>query len=344
VTPDGAAAAALAVLPPGAGALVAVSGGGDSMALLQAAALAARGRPLFAATVDHGLRPEAAAEAALAARACAALGLPHAVLRWEAPPRGNLQARAREGRRRLLAAHARATGAALVLLGHTADDQAETVLMRLARGSGVDGLAGMPPSFEALGMRWARPFLGLTRAALRDWLRARGGDWAEDPSNADPRFARARARAMMETLAGLGLTRDRLLRSAAHMAAAERTLWRAAAQEAQVSVRQDGAALRLDRALLDRIGAEDTPARLLAAALMWAGGQGHRPRWDALMRLAALARAGRPATLAGCRVLPEGGWLRIAREARATGAPPATDFAAFLAAQAGDSPPASTES
>ncbi|EPX85851.1 tRNA(Ile)-lysidine synthetase [Rubellimicrobium thermophilum DSM 16684] len=326
---------ALAALPPGEAALVAVSGGGDSMALLHATAIAAQGRPVLAATVDHGLRPEAAAEAALVARHCAALGIPHAVLHWRAPSRGNLQAAAREGRRRLLAEHAKAQGASLVLLGHTADDQAETVLMRLARGSGVDGLAGMPAAFRALDLGWMRPFLGLPREALRLWLRERAIDWVEDPSNADLRFARARARAMMEPLATLGLTRDRLLRMAGHMAAAERTLWAAALREAEGTVQEEaGGTLRLDAALLERIGVEDTAARLLAAALMWVGGRDHRPRWDALMRLAGRLRTGRGATLAGCLIRREGAALLILRETRNRAAPPAQGFAAFLAAQA----------
>jgi tRNA(Ile)-lysidine synthase len=92
------------------------------------------------------------------------------------------------------------------------------VLLRLARGSGVDGLAGMPEAFEAAGLTWARPFLGISRESLRGFLRAEAVAWAEDPSNEDPRFDRARARAMMAALGDLGLTRARLLRTAGHMA------------------------------------------------------------------------------------------------------------------------------
>ena len=131
-------------LPPGPVA-VAVSGGGDSVALLLL--LQETGaRPLAAVTVDHGLRPESAAEAAAVAALCSARGIAHTLLRWEEPAgAGNLQARAREARRRLIGDWARGRGIGAVALGHTLDDQAETFLLRLARGSGVDGLSGMAP-------------------------------------------------------------------------------------------------------------------------------------------------------------------------------------------------------
>lgn len=328
LTPEGALEEALGRLPPAARIGVAVSGGGDSLALLHAAALAAPGR-VMAATVDHGLRAASAAEAADVARVCAALGVPHEVLRWEGGGAGNLQERAREARRRLLGAWARERGAATVLLGHTADDQAETVLLRLARGSGVDGLAGMPARFAAEGMAWERPFLGLPREALRRWLRERGLAWAEDPSNEDPRFDRARARAMAEALADLGLTRERLVRTAAHMARARRALAAQAREAARKQVRQEGRDLLLPLSLLAALEEEEAAGRILAAALGWVGGAGRRPRWDSLRRLAAVAAAGRGATLAGCRVTPEGPWARLSPERRNAAAPLRPDAARF---------------
>ena len=306
---------------------VAVSGGGDSVALLHLARAALAGGGLLAVTVDHGLREGSAAEAAEAGRLCADLAVPHDVLRWEGEGRGNLQARAREARRRLIGEWARKRGVETVLLGHTADDQAETVLLRLARGSGVDGLAGMPEGFRAEGVTWARPLLGVTREALRAWLRARGIAWAEDPSNDDPRFDRARARALTEALAGLGLTRERLLRTAGHMARARAALDSRAAGIARERAHEDGGGLLLPLDLLEGFEAEDAPGRLLAAALIWVGGQEVRPRWEALGRLVDLVRAGRAATLHGCRVAPEGTWLRLEREAR--GAPSPRRFSSF---------------
>ena len=140
---------------------VAVSGGGDSVALLLMLATVARGRPLAAVTVDHGLRPESGDEAAAVEALCAARGIPHATLRWNGwDGAGNLQDRARQARRTLIGAWARANGIGAVALGHTLDDQAETFLMRLARGSGVDGLSGMAPATRAEGVLWLRPLLG----------------------------------------------------------------------------------------------------------------------------------------------------------------------------------------
>lgn len=333
LTPERAVRRSLALLDAARAtgpAAVAVSGGGDSTALLHAA-VAAGDRPVIAVTVDHGLRPGSAEEAAGAAAACARLGVPHETLRWDGGGPGNLQERAREARRRLIGAWARERGAAAVLLGHTADDQAETVLLRLARGSGVDGLAGMPARFEAEGVAWDRPFLPLPREALRDWLRARGVPWAEDPSNDDLRFDRARARAMMASLAGLGLTRGRLLRTAGHMARARSALVERAAAVAADEARQEGGDLLLARSLLARVDRDDAAGRVAAAALMWVGGQARRPRWESLRRLAAVVAGGRAATLHGCRAAPEGDWARIAAEGRrAAAAPPAASFAEFL--------------
>ncbi|MEZ5715745.1 MAG: tRNA lysidine(34) synthetase TilS [Paracoccaceae bacterium] len=172
---------------------VAVSGGGDSMALLLLIEHWARehGAKLSAVTVDHGLRPEAAGEAAMVAAFCAGRGIPHDTLKWSGwDGKGNLQAAARAARYRLIADWARAKGVETVCLGHTRDDQAETFLMRLARKAGSDGLRGMDRDFEREGLRWARPVLGIGRADLRAFLERRGVAWVEDPSNQDEGFDR----------------------------------------------------------------------------------------------------------------------------------------------------------
>ena len=210
--------------------LLAVSGGPDSMALLHLAASwraqAGGGHPLHVATVDHGLRPEAAAEAAMVAAASAVYGLPHATLVWEGDkPATGLQARAREARYRLLGAHARALGAPFVLTAHHADDQTETVLMRLGRGSGVAGLAAMRRVTPLVdGVALVRPLLGLTKLELEAVCREAGLATAADPSNRDPAFLRVRLRAQAAAAAGLGLDRPALLRLARRMARADEAL------------------------------------------------------------------------------------------------------------------------
>jgi tRNA(Ile)-lysidine synthase len=202
--------------------VLAVSGGPDSTALLYLAARwrAARrtGPKLIAVTVDHGLRPESAAEARAVARLARELGVSHRTLRWRGPkPKTGLQQAARRARYDLLAQAAGRAGAHHVLTAHTADDQAETVLLRLLRGSGVSGLAAMarvsPLPVSQGGtddIVLVRPFLKIAKARLLATLHRARLDFAEDPSNRDPRFTRPRLRALMPTLAEEGLSAERL--------------------------------------------------------------------------------------------------------------------------------------
>lgn len=213
--------------------LLAVSGGPDSTALMHAAAARGAAQGLFVATVDHGLRPGSAEEAAGVGRLAAQLGLPHAVLTWEAPRRdGGIQAEARAARYRLLSRHAGTIGADRVLTAHTRDDQAETVLMRLLAGSGPAGLAGMRSERPlGRGLRLVRPFLGLAKADLVAYCAAHALPFLRDPSNTDDRFARARLRRLLPLLEGEGLSTARLARLAARLARDEAAL---AAQAASV--------------------------------------------------------------------------------------------------------------
>jgi len=207
------------------GLLIAVSGGPDSTALLWLAAQWARnGRvpSLTAATVDHGLRPGSASEAASVAALSEKLGIPHATLLWEGEkPRTGLPERAREARYALLAEHARKIGADMIVTAHHLDDQAETVLMRLLRGSGVAGLAGMAVISERDGVRVARPLLEVSKAELIACCDGAGLRYFEDPSNRDPRFTRARLRQM---LAEEGMDARSLARLARRAARAEDAL------------------------------------------------------------------------------------------------------------------------
>ncbi|TCM53582.1 tRNA(Ile)-lysidine synthase [Rhizobium sp. PP-F2F-G48] len=200
-------------LHPSSTILVAVSGGSDSIGLLLALhhALETSGAPhrLVACTIDHALRPGSAAEAAAVARRCQGLGIPHHVARWShSGVTSGLQAEARLARYRLLCAAAETFGADLVVTGHSADDQAETIAMRAARSrqGGVDrdrfpiglppiGLAGMADAVLFGRRLWiCRPFLGIRRQAVREMLTSRGEGWIDDPSNDDPRFERVRIR------------------------------------------------------------------------------------------------------------------------------------------------------
>ncbi|MFN6978079.1 MAG: tRNA lysidine(34) synthetase TilS, partial [Gemmobacter sp.] len=280
---------------------IAVSGGGDSVALLVLAVRA--GVIVEAATVDHGLRPAAAVEAAGVAALCAGLGVAHSILRWHWDGRGNLMEAAREGRMALLSDWARGRGLPAVALGHTADDLAETFLMRLARRSGVDGLAAMAARREAMGVTWLRPLLGVRRPALRAMLRREGIGWVEDPTNDDPAFARTQARRALAALAPLGIAAETLAEVAGHLAQVRAALAAQTAAAAVAVFRESGGALALDRAAL-AAQPEEVRRRLLDSAFRWIGATAHGPRRADLARAAAAIAAGGAATLHGARVLP----------------------------------------
>jgi tRNA(Ile)-lysidine synthase len=205
--------------------VLAVSGGPDSIALMWLAArwrrALARGPRLIAVTVDHGLRPEAAAEAREVKRLARSLDLPHRTLRWTgAKPRTGLPAAARTARYRLLAQAARASGATHILTAHTRDDQAETLLMRMLRGSGIAGLAAMARESERDGLLLARPFLDISKSQLIATLKKAKVGFAEDPTNRDLNFARPRIRAVMPVFAAEGGDTRNLVRLASRLARA----------------------------------------------------------------------------------------------------------------------------
>lgn len=209
---------------------LAVSGGPDSTAMLGLAARWRAGRAggpaLHVATVDHGLRAGSAAEAAMVAALAARFDLPHAILRWEgAKPTTRIQEAARAVRYRLLGTHCRAIGAPILLVAHHGDDQAETVLMRLGRGSGVAGLAAMRRRTPLPdGTLLVRPLLGCAKADLVDICRREHWPYAIDPSNGDETFHRVRLRRRAAEAAALGLTPATLRRLARRMARADEAL------------------------------------------------------------------------------------------------------------------------
>ncbi len=286
---------------------VAVSGGSDSMALLDLMDWQAKqsGFDVFAVSVDHGLRPEAKDECAFVAAFCKSRGIPHTVLTWDGwDGRGNLQARARKARYGLIRDWAERKGVDWIALGHTLEDQAETVLMRLARSSGVDGLAGMPDHMDRDGLRFIRPILSQSRDDLRDYLRHRKIDWCEDPSNEDDSFERVRARRASKVLADLGVDVHALNRVAWHAQSAKWALNHYLFSE----VRENGL-VKEDRG--DLILPERTPTpefevpleihrRAMNASLQWVNGADYPPRSMSLIHMSAAMMDADQHTLGGC--------------------------------------------
>lgn len=304
------------------GVVAAVSGGPDSVALMHLLARWAPPHrpPILVATVDHGLRPDAAEEAAFVAREAAALGLPHRTLLWEGDkPQTGLQEAAREARYRLLVEYAREAGASHLLTAHTRDDQAETILMRLAKGSGLKGLRGMRRERDRHGITHLRPLLDWTKASLLALCRDKGWRYVTDPSNADERFARIRWRRLMPLLAEEGLNAERLARLAKRVAQADEALDTKARQALEAARPMTGEGeLSFDAACL--VGEPfEIALRVLEQALGRAGFENSRlQRLETCLerlRKAIPARESLRFTIAGALVdLDRAGRIRIRSE------------------------------
>lgn len=308
--------------------VLAVSGGADSTALMHLAAAWARSRQgggpsLSVATVDHGLRPGSTGEAAEVAVQAAALGLAHATVAWEgAKPSTGIQAAAREARYRLLAAHLARHGATALATAHTEDDQAETVLMRLARGSGLDGLSGMAPRTELNGITVLRPLLGVAKARLVAALTTDGIGWVEDPSNDRVEFERVRLRQARDALAAAGLSPTALARSAQRLARARAAIATAVEQaigEGLASGSLTWSPLGFGEVawpwLVSR--PEEVRLRVLSRMIRLAGGQDMAPPLSGLeeITVATSWRLPAGATLAGAQVRLHGaGRVLVCRE------------------------------
>jgi len=298
---------------------VAVSGGGDSVALLHLMARACRhwGVPVSAVTVDHCLRPASADEAAMVARLCDMLGVPHQTVTWDhGPISGNLMDKARRARMALIADWARRKVITQVALGHTADDQAETFLMALSRSAGLDGLVAMPRNWRDHGLCWARPLLDARRADLRTYLQRHGIAWAEDPTNDDPRHERVRVRRVLGLLEPLGIDADKIGRSLSHLQWAKRALDTVLRKAFETHVIEVAGALRIDRAGFDDLPHE-LQRQMLLAGIAWLSGNRLPPRHDKQLNLLYAARDLRVVTLQGCRLRHQPGHLLLAREPRA---------------------------
>ena len=275
---------------------LAVSGGPDSLALLLLAAAAFPGA-VEAATVDHRLRPENAAEAMFVRRVCEGLGVPHATLADEAATLGgpSRQAEARALRYRLLSDWAQSRGLSALATAHHLDDQAETVLMRLARGSGLAGLSGVRACREQSGLPLLRPLLGWRRAELAEIVAEEGLSAVDDPSNRSDAYDRTRFRALLGE-SGL-FEAPRLASAAAHLAEAEAALAWAAEREWRAR-----AALEDGRVTLDPAGLPNELLRRLTARAVDTVRGGPDWRRDKLAAAITEAAQGRRVTLAGVQI------------------------------------------
>ncbi|ESR26171.1 tRNA lysidine(34) synthetase TilS [Lutibaculum baratangense] len=310
-----------APLLPATGIAVAVSGGADSVALMHLLAdwrrRAASHLPMRVLTVDHGLREGSAAEAKRVAAWAAELALAHETLRWTGPkPFSNLQAAARTARYRLLCEACARHGLSHLVTAHHLDDQAETLLLRLARGSGVDGLSAMSGSVMRGEIVHMRPLLDVPKDRLVATLREHGRTWIEDPSNGSDAFARARLRRLMPALAKEGLDARRLAATARRLSRARAALEASARHlERDVCAIDNAGFATVDLRELVR-AEEEIGLRVLARVLMAVGGGTLPPRLDRLERLwAELGSASfSGATLAGCALRPSTDGLLVHRE------------------------------
>ena len=313
--------AALAPDPVPKGLALAISGGGDSMAMLNLAASCARTRKLdlLALTVDHGLRSDSASEAEMVAARCASLGINHKTLHWRgAKPINGMQAAARQARYGLMSQAALSSEIDLLATAHTRDDQIETVMMRSLRGGGR-GMAGMSPLTRVSGIRLVRPLLGQTRLELRQTLQANRIRWIEDPSNQNADFERVRARHRVAHLIDTGIDPLRVADLSHAGTALRRWNDRLAVELLTNHVKwNDAGCAVVEGALLTARPAPAANAALGALA-MFAGGLSRppaQPELDNLRSWASAAVDGDARTLGRCVFRRLGGGLHIWRENR----------------------------
>ncbi|NND49260.1 MAG: tRNA lysidine(34) synthetase TilS [Rhizobiales bacterium] len=301
---------------------IAVSGGRDSMALLRMmqrwADRSEARMQIVALTVDHDLRAGSQDEARQVADWCAALGVEHHCLKWAGlKPQAGIQERAREARYRLMSDWCHDHGFGALALAHHLEDQAETLLMRLARSSGVDGLAAMERSSVRDGIELLRPLLNVPRARIEATLEAFNQDWIDDPSNADLAFERVRICSNAEALSDLGLDAPAIAGSAAKLVRAAKALSKIAADrfialtnvDATGFATIDGGALRREP--------QEIAMRIISSAIKLVGGR-ERFSDGALARMTEgiCDDTFRAATLGGCRVSQEDGKILVVRESR----------------------------
>ncbi|WP_135076251.1 tRNA lysidine(34) synthetase TilS [Terasakiella sp. SH-1] len=300
---------------------VAVSGGADSLALCLLAHEWAQnhGKELVALSVDHGLRVESAQECLWVQQALKTRGISHHILVWEGEkPKSDIQAAARAARYGLMAQWCAEQGVADVFVAHHQDDQAETFLLRLARGSGVEGLSAMRPYSQQGGINLYRPLLSCPKASLIAYLKENDQDWIEDPSNRNEAYERVKIRQAREILSELGLTPVRLAQTAQAMARTRDVMARLCRDwlESYVGMEEAGY-VRLDMAGLWACEDEIILRSLSRIGMAVAGGA-YPPRFEKLQHLLKKLRQGEDATLMGCRWFGQENHVFVCREVRKT--------------------------
>ncbi|NOT42830.1 MAG: tRNA lysidine(34) synthetase TilS [Alphaproteobacteria bacterium] len=272
--------------------------------------------PPLALTVDHGLRPESSLESTRVAAWARAESIPHETLLWTGKkPTQNIQAHAREARYRLIGERMRASGVSILLTGHTLDDQAETFLLRLARGSGLDGLSAMASiaPFPIAGfhdLKIARPLLNVSHTRLEATLKKLGQQWLSDPSNTNDRFARIKIRNATAVLQDAGLTNERIASAATNLARARDAIETAVAELLATAVNATPWGYALIDALRFSAAPREVALRALARLIEAVGGGAYPPRFEqteaALDWLVTPHAKPTGRTLGGCRLARRG--------------------------------------
>ena len=299
--------------------LLAVSGGSDSMALMHLGAAWAKEYdvPCSVVTVDHGLRAESAAEAEFVKSAAQELGLAHNILRWNSgtESRGNLQKNARDARYGLISEHG--GDGTVVLTGHTLDDQGETFLLRLKRGSGLDGLSSIPVKryvHSGEGGYWLlRPLLQFKRERLQAFLRQHSVAWVNDASNDDTQFDRIKMRSALAQLKELGIGVENIADTVSHLQRSRDALDQETRHFASKFCLTEHGDLLINWVELEKLHSEFR-YRLFAQSLKWVSSNPYRPRFDALKRVFKDSLRGKIQTIHGCLIYPQKNQIRVSRE------------------------------
>ena len=295
---------------------VAVSGGSDSVALLMLLLpwSLKNNKKLFVVTVDHGLRRAAIDEASYVKKLCLKNSVKHEILKINKAVKGNVQAWARENRYKLISKWAKKNRIQSVFLGHTLNDQAETVLLRLGRGSGVDGLAGMRSESIRENLLWLRPLLNIDRFILRDFLKSKNVTFIDDPSNEDTKFNRVKVRKLLSKSNDFGLDSIRLNETASRMSQARDVLNKVAFEFAKKNIFVS----QIGTLVIDLPTFEDelpeTKFRILLYSIKWISGNIYGARAKAIEYALQESINGKARTIGGCVIFRIEDKLHIWRE------------------------------